>query len=513
MDSHFLVPLFGLNDDILEHIIQVAAEGEEGYCNHKSVVKLSHVCTRLRQIILSRSFFWKELEISEETSSDAVEAILRRSQRVPLHISILGVEERLRGSIAPTLFEMIADRLPEAETVTISELQGADGTELALACEIVGSRRGDINLRALTVSRSPLNDAIINLIVGTHLASLSLTFLDEPLVPTLLKIFHLAPNLEVLDVFGTRSGTDLPDSPIPEPSKPAGNRLQVLRMDAGAAEDSEFTRAVELVQLYYPQTILDGHIVEIRGASDSACIDMMQLQRFTEVQSIICDYGREFKIQYSVNCLPTREPVGSHALSELVRQPGGTELVTRGFDVGHNDLHEFGHPARETLRRCIMTARSMTIEGALPLIAVDVLTALALDSWPMLRNISLRLYVSSSDLTEAPTPYGLPVPQRNTDYVDWNILPVDTPQLRSMEITLTPKESSEPSPISEHKIRVWVGVCVGFINAFSYPSTTKFIVRIPSAEKAVNDAVLAAVRQAVDLDPDQITDSLADVAS
>lgn len=126
-----------------------------------------------------------------------MEAILHRSQRVPLHISILGVEERLRGIIAPIMFEMIADRLAEAQSIDISKLQGTDGTGLSLACELAGSRRRDINLRTLTVSRSPLDDAIINLVVvGTHLASLSLTFLDEPLVSTLSKIFQLAPNPE-----------------------------------------------------------------------------------------------------------------------------------------------------------------------------------------------------------------------------------------------------------------------------------------------------------------------------
>jgi len=65
MDSQILIPLFNLSDDILKHIVQVAAKGEEGCCDHKSVVNLSHVCTRLCKIILSRSFFWKDLNISE----------------------------------------------------------------------------------------------------------------------------------------------------------------------------------------------------------------------------------------------------------------------------------------------------------------------------------------------------------------------------------------------------------------------------------------------------------------
>jgi len=107
-------------------------------------------------------------------------------------------------------------------------------------------------------------------------------------------------------------------------------------MDAAADKGSDFARAVELVctiraSIPPPRTMLDGHIVEIRDTSDSTCIDKMQLQRFTETQSIICDRGSEFTIQYSAACLPAREPLAPHTPSKLVRKPGGNGLITHGL--------------------------------------------------------------------------------------------------------------------------------------------------------------------------------------
>ena len=127
MDPCHNSPFLKASDDVLEHIVFAAVQAADGRCDHKGIVTLSHVCTRLRQVVLSRATFWNSLNISATTTSSAVEAVLYRSQSMPLHIHIVGFGQfkRLRdsGTVLEALFETVAERIAGAESLNVHAFQ------------------------------------------------------------------------------------------------------------------------------------------------------------------------------------------------------------------------------------------------------------------------------------------------------------------------------------------------------------------------------------------------------
>jgi len=498
MHPPHIVPLLKATDDVLEHIIQIAAQDNTGRCGHRMIVTVSHVCSRLRQIVLFRAAFWNDLRIGGKTSPDAVEAILHRSQSVPLHIDVVGFGgfKRIRDSdvTLETLFEIVAKRIAKAESLRITSVQPFESVLLSQACEMVKPAHQDVRIRVLTVWYSPFKNVMLNLAVGTYLATLDLVNLEEPTLPALSKILHLAPNLEILSVFRMMDSVDPPEPLIAEiPS--TGARLQIIKLDSAGGSETEFARIVEMIHHYSPQAILDSRIVELRDIYDASWIAEMSLQRFKDVESIICNRGSEFTIQYPAQALLTRRPVGTHALAKQ-KQLGQLDLVTRGFDANLNDLFEPLSLAREVLRRSITMARSLSLCGISPLIALQLFTILAHDSWPKLEHISLELHISLF-YTE--------------DTLEWDRGSIDVPHLRDVDIALWPLESRMPKFPSEEVIQSQADPCVAIMNSLSSPNTTKFVVRLISTGLGDDPgvvSVLAAVRQA--FGPDRLAESLAD---
>jgi len=493
-----IVPLLKATDDVLEHIIQIATQDITGRCGHRKIVTLSHVCSRLRRIILFRAAFWSELRIGGNTSPDSVEAVLHRSQSVPLCINVVGIGgfKRIRdsGVTLEALFEIVAKSITKAEALRISGLQPAESVLLSQACGVVKLAHQDFGIRVLAVWYSSFDNVMLNLAVGTYLATLDLVNLKEPTLPALSKILHLAPNLEVLCVFGLVNSIDLPETLISR-IPATGSRLQIIQLDSAGRSGTEFAHIVEMIQRYSPQAILDGRIVELRDTNDASCIAEMSLERFGDVESIACNRGSEFTIQYPVQALPTRRPVGAHALANQMHL-GRLDWVTRGFDADLNDLFEPLSLAREVLRRLITMARSLSLCDISPLVALQLFIILAHDSWPKLEHISLELHISLS-YTEYP--------------LEWDRGLIDVPHLRDVDIALRSPKSGMPKSPSVEVIQSWAQPCVTIMNALSAPNTTNFVVRLISTGH--NDdpgvvSVLAAVRQA--FGSDRLAESLAD---
>ncbi|KAH7100768.1 hypothetical protein BKA62DRAFT_705573 [Auriculariales sp. MPI-PUGE-AT-0066] len=76
--------LLRLSDDLLEHLVQIAFEcAEPGHArNGRSflIVAVSHVCQRLRRVMLERSRFWSHLDLHGRYSKERVAPFLTRSQ-------------------------------------------------------------------------------------------------------------------------------------------------------------------------------------------------------------------------------------------------------------------------------------------------------------------------------------------------------------------------------------------------------------------------------------------------
>ena len=490
---HHIPPFLRVSDDVLEGIVQAATQQADGYHDHRSIITLSHVCARVRQIILCRASFWNELCISAKTQPEAVEAVLRRSQSVPLHVSLLGTNtfKRIRdsGHKLETLFESVAERIVKAERLCISELQDIDCEVLSRVCETLDTLPGGADLRSLSIEFSPFKDPILNAVIGVHLASLELTFLQEPLAQTLSKILHLAPNIEVLRVFGL-VGSARSHAPLTAEPPAHGACLQILQLDSGA-EDGNFDHTIELVQKYSPHVILDGRVVELRDAGNASCIEKMELDRFTDVQSITCNNTSEFTIYYLAGALPTRRPVGRHALAALQRQPGGMELMTRGFDAWLNELTEPESPSREVLCRSSTMARSLNVCNTWPAYTLELFSVLACDAWLMLEHVSLEFCVAFT---------------HDSPSAEWNRPPIGTPRLRTFDIVLQVIPSRTQETPDQDVVRSWADPCIALINAVSPPNTARFTLRAADDGDVGVSAVLAAIRGAFSSDPGRFTD-------
>ena len=406
MDLNHTASLLKTSDDVLEHIVFAAVQNANGCCRHQSVVTLSHVCTRLRQVILSRATFWNSLMISATTSSSAVEAILHRSQSVPLHICILGLDyfkrPRNPGIVLETLFATVAERIADADDLRIHNFEPPESDIFSRACELVNPAGHNFRVRRLVLAFSSFADHFFSLVVGKYLAALELMQLSDPLVPTLSMILHLAPNLEIIRIFGYQRGIEASGSHIKNP--PAiGTRLQIVQFEAFGVRGTDIARAIEMVRQYSPQSILEGQLVELRDPFISdACITSMELDRFSDVQSIICDGGYKFTIQYPAWTLPTKRSVGRYALEKLEQQPVRFGLITRGFDAALHNLQVPISLARQVLRRSVIMARSLTMRHTSPSRALELFTILAHDAWPTLEHISLELFIDPPGRADAP---------------------------------------------------------------------------------------------------------------
>ena len=488
-------PFLRVSDDVLEGIVQAATQQDDGYYDHRSIVTLSHICARVRHIILRRASFWNHLHIEETILSGALQAVFRRSQSVPLHIHIFGTGGFKPicdpGRMLERLFKSVAGRVTEAESLCIANFHEIDNEMLSRACETVEPMHGNVHLHRLSIEFSPFNDSTLHLVVGVHLASLNLTCLQVPLAPTLSKIFHLAPNIEILRVFGPMTGepSHPHESVISEPAV-HGLCLQILEMGS-EGDDGDFAHIIELVQRYSPQAVLDGRIVALRDAFDATCITKMELDRFTDAQSIICDRNVEFTIQYPAWVLPIRRPIGRYALTELQREG---DLVTRGFNTIFGELLDSESPSRKVLRYSIMSARLLKFCNAWPGSTLKLFLVLAQDAWPMLEHISLELYPN--------------LPHRGLLPTEWNRRPIDTPRLRTVDIILCGSLSGRyyQSP-SEEDILSWANPCIALINAISPPDTARFTLRHEeNDDDAGISAVFATIRKAFSSHPSRFTD-------
>ena len=319
---------------------------------------------------------------------------------------------------------------------------------------------------------------MIDLAFGSHLTSLSLLDLRVPLVPALARILHLAPNLEVIRIIGHLEDAEPPEDMIPSPPA-TGSRLQVLQLDSAICRGDDFACAVELVRRYSPQAILDGRIVKLKGyLMGDACIAMMELERFNDVESIISNpSSSEFMIQYPAWTLPTQRPVGSRALAELEQHPGGIDLVTRGFRARYDEFRRPNSLVVNILRRSITMTRSLKVHAETPSKTIELFAILAHDVWPTLEHISLELRLDLSDMADPGT---------------WNIPSIHVPRLRDVDIALyQPQWHKTTNPVPE-VIQSHADPCVMLINAFSHPNATRFTLRTLKDDAGVA-SVLAAI--------------------
>ena len=299
-----------VDDDILECIIGdvVASDGVRPH----AAVHLSHVCRRLRRIILARASFWTNLEIGDETHPELVHLVLERSHTLPLKITVSYIEfgceivendPRAIGSELLDVLHCATPRFAMSQTIKMAHLDSVAlaGFQERLATALGPDQPAAQMLDLCAVPCDPLLE-----LFGPRLAHLELLNVRDFSLQWLHSVLQLASNLVVLIL----------DSPkfkkaaeggrwSPEPFKvPPLRQLHVL--DINIFQQDDWSEVVELVQRHYPSILSTGQVVLLKSYDSYEGFSLSKLDLQRRAPAAVCleiSNGYFYQVRY------TRPPI------------------------------------------------------------------------------------------------------------------------------------------------------------------------------------------------------------
>ena len=463
-------PISRASDDILEYVFEAAIQDYSGRCDFNTTLRLSHVCSRFREIILARSSFWNSICVTAKRSAEAVSAILQRSRGVPVHLAIANLMGVDNPECDPSVIQSM-ERLHTAVALLLYHLPGGPMAEL-LRNAVSATRPS--NLRMLEISYAPSN--ALHLLGGHKLAVLSLQNIGCESFFGLETVFSLAINLEVLrlicvDFDESQNSTE---TLAHRDNDADGQQLQVIDIDFLSDQDVE--RVLDILEAYYPGAVKSASMVEIRSRSCEQAVEVLDIPSIPTLEHVVCASGLEYWLHYPTNMSRIR-PLGIFAVAELEQQYGGMHMQTRGFDAGLGSL-KISRPRRDAVGSALAKTRSIELRHMSTTATMELVAACAATSWPNLEEYTQILDVSSEIRIELEPPRGEPL---------------RLPRLVKMNISLNPHSPTDDVPAELKLHESWANACAVVINQFTLPQEA--IVAIAVRDSARNHLAEAVADQ------------------